>query len=334
MNCLACNVVSKGNNIELEERMFGSGEVFDYQICDSCKTIQICKVPENLGSYYPDDYYAFEGARLLGLPRLVKNPRLWVRAQRRASEVGVGGVAGAVASTLLGPLGTWGVHERYTKEWFAGLQEPTEAKILDFGCGSGLLLARLREAGFKHLVGVDPYLPEEVSVNGLSLEKGDESFAATKGSFDLIMLHHVLEHVSSPVEVLRTLSASLADNGVILVRIPVSGTYAWRRYGADWIQLDPPRHLVIPTQRGMVAIANRAGLQVDRTVYDSTSFQFWASEKVQIGIPLADSNNHGTKSKQPLFTPTQKKGFEEAANRLNAIRDGDQAAFFLSRPTS
>jgi len=46
------------------------------------------------------------------------------------------------------------------------------SKILDIGCGAGNLLLELRELGFIHLVGIDPYIEKDIEYkNGVKILK-------------------------------------------------------------------------------------------------------------------------------------------------------------------
>ena len=61
----------------------------------------------------------------------------------------------------------------------------------------------------------------------------------------------LVEHLASPRESLCAAVRLLAPEGTILIRIPVMGCFAWRLYGSDWIQLNPPRHLCMFTPMAM-----------------------------------------------------------------------------------
>lgn len=98
-----------------------------------------------------------------------------------------------------------------------------DARILDVGCGNGGLLLALRQAGFHRLVGMDPS-PQCVAC----LEASDiEGIVSTLdeippdiGSFDLIVLSHVLEHLLEPRSALSKLRALLSMQGLIYVETP------------------------------------------------------------------------------------------------------------------
>ena len=66
-----------------------------------------------------------------------------------------------------------------------------------------------------------------------------------------------------------------------------------------------------------------AGFSVADVVYDSTSFQFSASEKYSLEMPLVGSGES--------FSKRQMREWEVEARRLNRERRGDQAAFVLKK---
>ena len=154
------------------------------------------------------------------------------------------------------------------------------------------------------MTGIDPYIeagrrhPGGVEVLRRSLDEVD-------GRFDLVMFHHSLEHLPDPLAALRTAVGLLAPGGTILVRVPVAGAFGWRTWGTDWVALDAPRHLVIPTERAMDVLAERAGLLVFDSAYDSTAYSFYGSEQFRAGIPLADPRSSG---RRPGCIDVQRSG--------------------------
>jgi SAM-dependent methyltransferase len=140
--------------------------------------------------------------------------------------------------------------------------------------------------GFEHLWGADPFIAEDKNVAAVHLRKG--GLEALPDDLDLLMFNHSLEHVSDPTATLSEAAPKLAPGGVIVVRIPVAGSFADRRFASQWVALDPPRHLGIPSRRGLEVAAGRAGLQVVRVFFDSTPLQFWASQSYAADFPLSE----------------------------------------------
>lgn len=103
--------------------------------------------------------------------------------------------------------------------------------FLDVGCGEGFALAWFRERGWS-VEGLDHSTAGLDSVNpGMrsSVETGDlfalvEKRITEKRSYDLVWLNNVLEHVASPVTLLKSLGGLIAAEGVLVVTVPNDGS--------------------------------------------------------------------------------------------------------------
>jgi SAM-dependent methyltransferase len=186
----------------------------------------------------------------------------------------------------------------------------------------GTLLCDLSAAGFRSLLGVDPLIPHDIRyAPGLQIRKAylDE----LSGEWDVIMLHHTLEHISEQLQTLRDVASRLAPDGTCLIRIPTVSSWAWQHYREHWAQVDAPRHLFVHSVESITKIAGDAGLRLDAVVYDSTDWQFAASELYLSGRPLS--------ALAKAYSPAELRRFRARARLLNAQGQGDQAAFYFSR---
>ena len=101
----------------------------------------------------------------------------------------------------------------------------TGNKLLDIGAGLGTFVRCAKEHGYD-AIGIE-YEKKQCSlakeVYGINLiNQKFEKFYETlsKTSFDIINLHHVLEHVISPKTVLEMIHNILNKNGILLIEVP------------------------------------------------------------------------------------------------------------------
>lgn len=312
--CWMCASTNVKQTLEIPEMHLGTGEVFTYNQCQDCNSLQIADIPSNLGSYYPSDYYSFKSSA----PAALGSPlRRYLRARRSEYMLG--------HASLLG----WLVNLRgkdyfnYEWDWFRQAKVRLDSRILDVGCGAGGLLRELREFGFTRLYGIDPFVPEAVELPGLQIRKCQ--FFDLHGQFDFIMLHHSLEHMSDPLQVLRHFKTLLAPGGTILMRVPVAGCAVHRNYGVYWYQLDAPRHLFVPTVQGGQALVQQAGLEIGKIQFDSGDGQFIYSEGYRQGSTLEQMRRQGIDS----LKLEPRSVYRQQSQLLNQQQDGDQACFYL-----
>lgn len=140
------------------------------------------------------------------------------------------------------------------------LPERKDARILDFGCGAGLILEWLREAGYLNLWGVDLDGGQIAFARklGLKVEQITDSCAwlGKNRPFDVILMKDVLEHLP-PGEDERALSRvfqSLSEGGRLLVTVPnASASFAARQRYID------PAHYRAYTEYSLIYALEAAG---------------------------------------------------------------------------
>jgi SAM-dependent methyltransferase len=313
MKCRICKN-SLGNALHYpRELMFGTQEIFEYMECGACGCLQIAAIPENLGAYYPSDYYSFEPPRIKKQHPVIS----YLRKQRSRHYLG--------NSALLGKLLALGSRPAEYFGWMRNYGLTLESSILDVGCGNGRMLLKLAREGFSNLLGVDPYIASPIDYgNGVKIIKGD--IHTLDRQFDFVMLNHAFEHLPNPVKALTGLRAIVRNSGTLLLRVPVASCYARRKYGIYWGGWDAPRHLFLHTVRSMSLLAQECRFTVERVAYDSTIAQIVISELYLRGIDRP--------SKAKLALPkAQRLSLQRFAEELNLRGDGDTACFYL-RPVS
>jgi len=319
MLCRVCGFQGSGTAWVAREMMLGLGETFDYDECGGCGSLAIRHVPADLARFYPSGYYSFDAPR--ARPR---NPL--VRLLRRLRDRAALGGGGPLERALL---------QRFPYPELAGLAVARlrpSARILDIGSGGGNLLLALREAGFAHVEGIDPFLERDIDLGGGVRLHRSGLAEWTGGPYDLVMFHHSLEHVPDPAASLEQAARRLAPGGACLIRTPTVSSFAWRTYRADWVQLDAPRHLTLFSRAGLSRMAETHGWTVESVRDDSTAFQFWGSEQYRAGVPLLAPNSFA--KDRSVLDPARLAEQAYEAEVLNGRGDGDQVAVLLRRASA
>ncbi len=328
--CPACLSDARAEVLSVRENMFGIPEKFDYSVCGNCGSLALISIPPDMASYYPKNYYSVD---------LDPERALGTLGVRQFAQVVIGSVLWG--DGLLAGIAAAAIPRRQLRTLVsvlrsirrAGLIHGKGTRVLDVGCGSGMLVFALGLAGVKDVTGVDPFLSAErdLSTGGRLKRQG---LSEVEGRYDLIMFHHSFEHVAEPEAILREALERLTPRGRILIRMPTPSSHAFLTYGAAWVQLDAPRHLVVLSRQGLDSLCGRLGADIISVDDDSTGFQFWGSEQYALGIPLMHGRSVMTDPRGAPFSRAQLKGWERQAVALNTAGEGDQCAWVIRPGTS
>lgn len=157
-------------------------------------------------------------------------------------------------------------------------------KILEAGCGSGFRLSKLRSIGWNAIgQDVDAKAVDFARSNGEEVVLGELDQAdLPSDNFDAIVSNHVFEHVSNPLEFLRSCYRLIKPGGHLVLITPNPSSLGHQKWGKDWYCLDPPRHLFLFSPDGIKALAMKAGFQ-SINAYSSSAKANWIANG-SIGI--------------------------------------------------
>ena len=144
------------------------------------------------------------------------------------------------------------------------VQLGAHSRVLDVGCAVGTFLQKMRARHGTHVAGVDfKDLSSNPSLAGVDFRCGlfyEQDFGAQR--FDLITMWHFLEHDYAPARTLAAARDLLGVDGRLVVEVPRLDSITFRLYRDRWPGLQAPQHTVLYDKRTLLAMMDRAGLEV------------------------------------------------------------------------
>ena len=203
-----------------------SDREFSYHVCPDCSLIFLSPVPEDLGGYYPTDYYAFP-------------------ASMRQFESGA-------------------EPERYKIELVQRFA--AGGRLLEIGPSNGNFTLLAKMAGFEvEAIEMDErcclFLEESL---GIQVFCDADPAAALDGAdpYQVVALWHVIEHIPDPWGTLAAIAEKTRPEGVVVIAAPNPGSLQFRVLGRLWPHLDAPRHLALIPRQLLVAHMRRLGFEL------------------------------------------------------------------------
>ncbi len=203
--CIACHATKAHRRYSIE------GVSEELVECEKCGLGSLFPMPsaERIQSFYPAEYY--------GEPTAKFEPLV---------EFGVRLGAKMRVESLVGDL-------------------PAGSKVLDIGCGRGVMLRALLDLGHEaHGVEIAPEAASGADPRAqirIAPELSKAGYA--ENTFDAVIMWHVLEHVPHPEQTLAEIRRILKPGGRLILAVPNFGSLQSRRTTNDWFHLDLPRHL-------------------------------------------------------------------------------------------
>jgi len=130
-------------------------------------------------------------------------------------------------SEISGMMDDHGIGEQYALDFLRFLTEQLQRdvfeglKILEIGCGTGYLLSLLKQRGAE-VLGIEPGDQGQEGARRFHIPVVQDFFPSTKisGKFDVVIMYAFLEHMETPVQILKSVSDYLTPNGIIVISVP------------------------------------------------------------------------------------------------------------------
>jgi SAM-dependent methyltransferase len=136
--------------------------------------------------------------------------------------------------------------------------------VLDLGCGVGTLLSALSADWEKHGVELSAFAGAQASKHA-SVHVGPVHSARYPSShFDLVVFHHVIEHLDDPVAAVRECFRILKADGTLLVGTPDFDSECARRFGENFRLLHDPTHVSLFSRDSLRRLLEDEGFAIER----------------------------------------------------------------------
>ena len=213
-DCLNCNGVEY--TVDFDAFDFDTGlDKFTVARCKQCGLTQTIYVDEDiLAKAYSASYYGSGRVKFMSLLEWIVN----FGQNRQAKKI-------------------LNLHT-------SGLQDNQSIRVLDIGCGRGLLLNALSAMGADCLGIERNEFPGDDKVD-FKMHIGALTDTDLKDeSFDIIVIWHVLEHIAETRLLLKSIANHLREGGTLVVSVPNYSSWQRRLFGKHWFHLDIPRHIL------------------------------------------------------------------------------------------
>lgn len=151
-------------------------------------------------------------------------------------------------------------------------------RILDIGCGRGLMLYYLKKyfrasyvVGTQYSNAAIAYAREKL---GIEVKRGDlgDNYSDIEKELDMICFWHVLEHIDDVDLYIELSYRLLKKNGKLLIEVPNSSSFSQKITGGLWMGWDIPNHLTHFTPDSLSMVLERHGFEVIKKRYFSAEY--------------------------------------------------------------
>jgi SAM-dependent methyltransferase len=236
--CPVCGSSDLHDKLRVQDKSV-SQETFTIQQCAACGFQFTNPRPDaaSIGKYYESDAYVSHNSAAQGLVNRVYKAARYFTVRRKVALI-------------------------------TQLNGGQPGRLLDYGCGTGHFLAQAKRTGWQ-VTGLEPNpraRQDAAARVGQPIQEPAALATLPAGSFDIVTLWHVLEHVHDLNDTLAQLISRLTPGGRLLLAVPNPDSLDAQHYRQDWAAYDVPRHLYHFVPATMRQLLARHGLRLAQTL--------------------------------------------------------------------
>jgi len=153
-------------------------------------------------------------------------------------------------------------------------------KILDIGCGLGWLLSALPDGWEKHGIELSKTAAEFAQKYGKIFQGPLSKSTYPDNYFDVIFMHHVIEHMDKPEEEIKNIKRILKPGGILILGTPDFDSGCARLFGGNYRLLHDQTHISLFSNDSMHRFLRDNSFKIFRTEYPFFNTRFFTKENL------------------------------------------------------
>lgn len=220
-------------NCQTEMKPYFMKKLFQIARCPACKLMAVENVPVDLSPYYLEGYFMGD---------LTLDGYIDYDLDKEVTK-----------KTYLHYLD---LLKKYT-------YKQSGISMFEVGCATGFFMDLARNIGWQtEGIDISEYAVKKAREKGLAATAGTlESYWGAK-KFDVVAMQDLIEHVKNPVDVIGRAGNLLAENGLLLITTPDSGSLWAKVWKKNWHAFVPPQHLFYFSAKNLASILKKNGFKV------------------------------------------------------------------------
>jgi len=153
--------------------------------------------------------------------------------------------------------------------------------LLDLGCGPGFVVSAINDNWNKYGLDVSQKATEVARRYISHVHTGSlESSIYPEEFFDLVLCHHVIEHVEDPVYLIKNIHRILKTHGYLIIATPNFDSGVARRFGKNYRLLYDETHISLFSDWNLKELLEDYGFQVDKMDYPFFETEYFIKENL------------------------------------------------------
>ena len=135
-------------------------------------------------------------------------------------------------------------------------------RLLEVGSGLGHLVGQLEDSFETYGMDLNHWAVKQSKpvINKTSLETASaQDLPYADGSFDVVIIKHIVEHLPDPAKALREIGRVTAPGGILILATPNLGSLLKPWKGERWIGYQDPTHISLKQPEEWLALIKKEG---------------------------------------------------------------------------